>query len=87
MLSREYRAKVVKIIGKVDVNELKEDSATELKLNDIARVIIKTSQPIYYDSYSENRENGSFILINEGNNNVIGAGTIIDEEVQEGKYC
>ena len=87
MLSREYRAKVVKIIGKVDVNELKEDSATELKLNDIARVIIKTSQPIYYDSYSENRENGSFILINEGNNNVIGAGTIIDEEVMEGKYC
>jgi sulfate adenylyltransferase subunit 1 (EFTu-like GTPase family) len=47
-----------------------------MKLNDICKVLIKTAEPISFDSYSDNRSSGAFILINENTNNTVAAGTI-----------
>ena len=45
-------------------------------MNDIARVGIKSQQPLVIDSYARNRATGSFILIDEATNNTVGAGMI-----------
>lgn len=44
-----------------------------LKLNDLARVVLKTAQPIAFDPYSQNRANGGAILIDETSNVTVGA--------------
>ena len=48
-----------------------------LNKNDIARIKIKTTTPLFFDSYRKNRNTGSFILIDESNNNTVGAGIIV----------
>ncbi|MDX1957761.1 MAG: GTP-binding protein [Leptospiraceae bacterium] len=54
---------------------------TELSLNDIARVKIKTAKPLVFDDYSVNRSMGSFILVDEGTNNTSAAGMIYKKEI------
>lgn len=49
----------------------------EIGLNDIARILIKTASPLFYDSYNTNRSTGSLILIDEFSNETVGAGMII----------
>lgn len=62
---------------KIDIHTYdKIPSNGEIKLNDICKVIIKTAQPISYDSYAENKNTGAFILINENTNLTIAAGTL-----------
>ena len=68
---------VKEVISKIDIHsfmELKSDGS--MKLNDICKVLIKTAEPISFDSFSENRSTGGFILINENTNNTVAAGTI-----------
>lgn len=48
--------------------------ATNLKLNDIAKVAIKTAAPAFLDAFENNRLNGAFILINPQTNNTVGVG-------------
>ncbi|MBA3682464.1 MAG: GTP-binding protein [Bacteroidetes bacterium] len=71
------KAIVKEVISKVDIHsflEIKSDGS--MKLNDICKVLIKTAEAISFDSYSENRGSGAFILLNENTNNTIAAGTI-----------
>jgi sulfate adenylyltransferase subunit 1 len=71
------KAVVKEVISKIDIHsftQLESDGA--MKLNDICKVLIKTADPISFDSYADNRNSGSFILINENTNNTIAAGTI-----------
>jgi len=75
--SRESKAKIGSISYKVDVNTLEQQSATDLKMNDIARISFKLAQPLMVDSYSNNRATGAFIIIDESTNNTVGAGMII----------
>ena len=78
MLSRIYRCKVENILTKVDVKHLTEiEEDRDIKHNEIARIRLKASRPLYFDRYRDNRENGSFILIDQINNNVRGAGIIL----------
>lgn len=71
------KAIVKQVVGKIDIHSFKEiDSDGTMKLNDICKVLIKTAEPISFDSYSKNRSSGAFILINENTNNTIAAGTI-----------
>jgi len=44
---------------------------------DIAQVTFKLAQPLFVDPYAENRATGAFIIIDESNNNTVGAGMII----------
>ena len=75
--TRESKAKVGAIAYKIDVNTLEQQAATELKMNDIARIQFKLAQPLMVDSYSQNRAIGAFIVIDESTNNTVGAGMII----------
>ncbi|MFO0321671.1 MAG: sulfate adenylyltransferase subunit 1 [Bacteroidota bacterium] len=71
------KAVVKEVISKIDIHSFKPlESDGAMKLNDICKVVIKTADPISFDSYFQNRNSGSFILINENTNNTIAAGTI-----------
>ncbi len=76
--TREARCLVKEILYKVDINNLhrKEDDLT-IGMNDIGRVKVRTTIPFFYDSYKENRNTGSVILIEEGTYRTVGAGMII----------
>jgi sulfate adenylyltransferase subunit 1 (EFTu-like GTPase family) len=61
------------------VHTLERDAPpSELKLNDIARVRLRTSAPLVLDPYTSNRRTGSFILIDEASNGTVGAGMITE---------
>ena len=50
-----------------------------IQMNEIARISIRTSKPLFFDSYKKNRRTGSLILIDEQTNETIGAGMIINK--------
>jgi bifunctional enzyme CysN/CysC len=77
--SRTATAIVDQIEDTVDVHNLQRTAAasgTELALNDIGRVRLRTSVPLVFDPYASNRRTGSFILIDEASNGTVGAGMI-----------
>ena len=74
----DTRCMVKEIRYKLDINTLhrnKED--LEIKMNDIGRVVLRTTSPVFADSYRQNRISGSVILVDEGTNNTVGAGMVI----------
>ena len=76
--TRTAKALVKDIQYRLDVNTLhRDDQATTLALNEIGRVTLRTTQPLFYDEYRRNRETGSFILIDEATNYTVGAGMIV----------
>jgi sulfate adenylyltransferase subunit 1 len=75
--TRESKAKVGHIEFKVDVNTLDKIATQGLQMNDIAKISFKLAQPIMPDSYEKNRATGAFIVVDESNNNTVGAGMII----------
>ena len=74
--TRLVRALVTDLNYRIDVNTMHRESADSLKLNEIGRVQLTTTQPLFYDRYSLNRNTGSFILIDPGTNNTVAAGMI-----------
>ncbi|MHB8108749.1 MAG: sulfate adenylyltransferase subunit CysN [Syntrophorhabdaceae bacterium] len=70
------RAFIQRIVYKIDVNTLHRQPANTFSLNEIGRVEIKTSLPIYFDPYKMNHGNGSFILIDPLTNHTVAAGMI-----------
>jgi len=63
---------------KVDINTLHRiEDFDSIRMNDIGRISIRTSKPLFYDSYKKNRQTGSLIIIDEQTNETIGAGMII----------
>jgi sulfate adenylyltransferase subunit 1 len=76
--TKETKAIVQDIRYKVDVNTLrKEEDTSSFSLNEIGRVSLRTASPLFYDSYNQNRQTGSFILIDPGTNETVGAGMIL----------
>jgi len=76
--TRELKAVVREVRYKVDINTLhKIEDDLSMGLNDIGRLSIHTSGPLFYDSYQKNRATGSFILIDEQTNATVAAGMII----------
>jgi bifunctional enzyme CysN/CysC len=72
------RAIVEAVEDRVDVATLERGAAPGgLELNDIGRVRLRTSRPLAFDPYAVNRATGSFILIDEGTNDTVGAGLIV----------
>ena len=61
---------------RVDVNTLERHDTDRLNMNDIARVALKTQQPLVFDRYADDRATGSFIVIDEASNNTVAAGMI-----------
>jgi hypothetical protein len=75
--TRTIRANVEKVLGRVDLDELREEPADELQLNDIGRLVISTNQPLFFDPYEQNRDAGAFVLIDALSNNTVGACMIV----------
>jgi sulfate adenylyltransferase subunit 1 (EFTu-like GTPase family) len=79
--TRSGRALVEDLRYQIDVNTLhRDEDATSLGLNEIGRVRLKTSVPFLIDDYRRSRATGSFILIDEGTNDTVGAGMILGAE-------
>ena len=76
--TRTGRCIVKEIVYEVDLNELKRaECKSSVEKNGIARIKLKTTISLFFDSYRKNRNTGSFILMDESNNNTVGAGMII----------
>jgi sulfate adenylyltransferase subunit 1 len=75
--TRDAKAKLTGIDHRLDVNTLENQPADKLAMNDIAEVSFKLAQPLFVDAYTENRATGAFIVIDESNNNTVGAGMIL----------
>jgi len=70
---KNVRVKVQQINRKWDVNQWQFTDGDAVQLNDIAQVTLKTSQPLYYDTFEKNPKSGSAILIDETSFNTVGA--------------
>jgi bifunctional enzyme CysN/CysC len=77
--TRSARAVVRELRYRLDVNTLhRDEDAGELTLNDIGRVKLRTTQPLFADEYRRNRTTGGFILVDEATNATAGAGMILE---------
>jgi bifunctional enzyme CysN/CysC len=75
--TRSARAMVKDIQYRLDVNTLhRDEAATQLGLNDVGRVQLRTMAPLMVDPYQRNRATGGFILVDEATNTTVGAGMI-----------
>jgi bifunctional enzyme CysN/CysC len=75
--SRWARALVKEMQYRLDINTLHRDETRHaLSLNEIGRVRLRTTAPLFFDEYRRNRETGSFIIVDEASNNTVGAGMI-----------
>jgi bifunctional enzyme CysN/CysC len=77
--SNNTKAKIDQVRYKVDVNTLERSSVENFKLNEIGRVVITTTKPLFFDPYTKNRQTGSFILIDPLSHNTCAVGMIIDK--------
>lgn len=72
--TRQAVGRVAAIRHQVNVNTLAHEPAEELALNAIGRVELALAEPVVFDAYAENRNLGSFILIDRLTNATVGAG-------------
>ncbi len=78
--TNECVAIVKEIKYKIDINTLHRiENIESIEMNDIARISIRTSKPLFFDNYKKNRKTGSLILIDEQSNETVGAGMIINK--------
>ncbi len=76
--TQEARCIVKEIQYKLDIETLSRDRENiEIKVNDIARVMLRSTKPLFLDAYKENRITGSIILVDEATNNTVGVGMVI----------
>jgi len=75
--TKEVQTIVSDIRYKIDVNNLRKDEEQkELGMNDIGRVNLRTSQPVFCDTYRRNRNTGSFVLVDPFTNETLAAGML-----------
>ncbi len=76
--TKQVKCAVKEILYKININTLHriEDNLT-IEMNDIARIRIRTSQPVFWDPYSKNKTTGSVIFIDEVSNETLAAGMIL----------
>ena len=68
--------RVSEVMGRLDVDTLESVPAAAVRLNDIARVTVRTDTELTFDPYAQNRTTGSFILIDRADNATVAAGMI-----------
>jgi sulfate adenylyltransferase subunit 1 len=75
--TREVMAIIKEFIYKIDINTMQRlEQDEDIKMNDMARVKMRTTRPLIFDEYRRNRITGSLILIDEATNETVAAGTI-----------
>ena len=77
-ITNDLRCMVKEVKFKININTFERDyEDKEVKMNDIVRLKLRTTKPIYYDSYRKNRTTGSIVLIDEVTNETVAAGMIV----------
>jgi bifunctional enzyme CysN/CysC len=74
--TRQLPAQVLEVQHRTDIDTLEENEANTLRLNDIGRVTILASEPVFFDPFGENSTTGSFILIHPHTHGTVAAGMI-----------
>lgn len=76
--SNEERAMIKEVVYKVNINTFERNAEDQaLTMNDIARVKIRTTRRLMLDSYRDNRNTGSIILIDKNTNETVAAGMVV----------
>ena len=76
--SQTARCIIKEVKYKIDINTLhRMEDEKEIGLNDIGRITIRTTKPLFFDSYRRNRNTGSIILVDEATNETVAAGMVI----------
>jgi sulfate adenylyltransferase subunit 1 len=76
--TQTVKAAVTAIENRINISTFdKEEGITELAMNDLGEVRIKSAKPLIYDGYATNRLTGSFILIESGTNATVAAGMLL----------
>lgn len=76
--SNEAGCIIKSVSYRMNINNLEKDfENTTINMNDIADITIKTSKPLFFDSYKKNNITGSMIFIDEGTNETVAAGMIV----------
>lgn len=74
----DARCMIKNVQYKMDINSLhRNEEDKTITMNDIAKVTLRTTKPLFFDRYNRNRITGSVILVDEGTNETIGAGMIV----------
>jgi sulfate adenylyltransferase subunit 1 len=76
--TRWARALVKDVRYGVDVDSLHRRETQELGLNEVGRVVLRTTVPVLADPYRRNRTTGGFVLVDEATNVTVGAGMVVD---------
>lgn len=71
--TREAKGVIKDIVYKMDIENLHRVDETDIGMNDIARVKMRVTQPLFVDSYEKNRATGNLILIDESSFNTVAA--------------
>jgi sulfate adenylyltransferase subunit 1 len=76
--SNEQKAIIKEVVYKIDIQSLDRNlDDKEIEMNAICRVTIQTTKPLMIDEYRDNRNTGSFILIDDSSNETVAAGMIL----------
>jgi sulfate adenylyltransferase subunit 1 len=76
--TKDVKCIIKEVAYKMDINNLSRITENvTISLNDIGKIKLRTTKPLFYDSYRKNRLTGSFILIDEATNITVGACMIV----------
>ncbi len=75
--TKTARCMITELNYKVDIDALQRVKDNGLKLNDIGRITLRTTEPLFTDSYRQNRGTGSFVLVDEATNNTVAAAMVV----------
>ncbi|WP_299763577.1 GTP-binding protein [uncultured Dokdonia sp.] len=76
--TNEQKAMIKEVVYKIDIDTYqREVENKDLKMNDIARIKVRTTRPLLIDEYRDNRVTGSFILIDDNTHETVAAGMIL----------
>ncbi len=76
--SKDARCMITDVVYTMDIDKLERNyHDNNVNMNDIARISVKTTKPLFFDPYRINRDTGSVIFIDEATNETVAAGMII----------
>ena len=75
--TQTVQAIVTSLDSRINLDNLESEPAPpELAMNDLGEIHLRTARPLVFDGYAKNRLMGSFILIEQGTNQTVGAGML-----------
>lgn len=76
--TRDVRVMVKEVQYKVDIHTLhRAEDDSEIGLNDIGKITVRASKPVFSDLYKNNKGTGLVILIDEFSNETVACGMVV----------